>query len=100
MKRVVHFEIHAEEPERAAEFYRAIFGWDIKEWVVPGVEMPEENRYWLVMTGKETEPGVNGGIVKRRGPAPKGGEPVTSYVCTVDVPDLGETLADVAKAGG
>ena len=108
MKRVVHFEIHAENPERAAAFYRDIFGWEIKEWVVEGTKVPEENRYWLVMTGKEEESrpsqnataGINGGIVKRRGPGPKGGEPVTSYVCTVDVPNLDETLEDVVKHGG
>jgi predicted enzyme related to lactoylglutathione lyase len=26
---VVHFEIGAEEPERAAKFYTAVFGWKI-----------------------------------------------------------------------
>jgi predicted enzyme related to lactoylglutathione lyase len=27
MSRVVHFEIHAEKPERAIAFYAALFGW-------------------------------------------------------------------------
>ena len=29
MNRVVHFEIQAEKPERAAKFYREVFGWII-----------------------------------------------------------------------
>lgn len=47
MNRVIHFEVHAAAPERAAEFYRRVFGWQVKEWVVPGVAIPQENRYWL-----------------------------------------------------
>jgi len=31
MNRVVHFEVHAADPERAAGFYRRVFGWDVKE---------------------------------------------------------------------
>jgi len=45
MPRVVHFEIHADDPQRAANFYQGVFGWDIKKW-----EGPED--YWLVTTGK------------------------------------------------
>ena len=29
MPRVIHFEINADDPERAVEFYRGVFGWDI-----------------------------------------------------------------------
>src|SRR5947199_4510 len=29
---VVHFEIPANEPERAAKFYRELFGWEISRW--------------------------------------------------------------------
>jgi uncharacterized protein len=32
MKRPVHFEIHAENPERAANFYTELFGWKIIKW--------------------------------------------------------------------
>ena len=32
MNRVVHFEIQAEKPERAAKFYRESFGWTIEKW--------------------------------------------------------------------
>ena len=32
---VCHFEIPAEEPKRAAEFYRGLFNWDIRGWDSP-----------------------------------------------------------------
>ncbi len=70
MNRIVHFEIHAADPERAVKFYKDVFGWEITEWVIPGVEIKDENRYWLVTTGPETEPGINGGLLFRRGPEP------------------------------
>ncbi len=100
MNRIVHFEIHAGEPERAAKFYRDVFGWEIHEWVVPDVVMADENRYWLVTTGPDTERGINGGLMFRRGPAPAEGQPVNAYVCTLGVADLDESVEKVQKAGG
>lgn len=99
MNRVIHFEIHAADPERAARFYRDVFGWDVKEWVVPGVEIPEENRYWLVSTGPDGEPGINGGILFRRGPAPAEGQPVNAYVCTLGVASVDDSVAKALAAG-
>ncbi len=99
MNRVVHFEIHAADPERAATFYRNVFGWEIQEWIVPGVEMPDENRYWLVTTGAENEPGINGGILFRRGPAPTDGQAVNAFICTIDVPSLDDALNKALASG-
>jgi hypothetical protein len=56
MSRVVHFEIPAEEPERAIKFYKKVFGWQIDEWGGPF-------NYWLVKTGEEDEPGIDGAIM-------------------------------------
>ncbi len=100
MNRVVHFEIHAADPERTSKFYSDIFGWDIKEWVIPEVEMPPENRYWVVHTGNEKEAGINGGMVIRRGAAPVDGQAVNAYVCTMDVPAVDEYINKVLKKGG
>ena len=100
MNRVVHFEIHAADPERAAGFYRQVFGWKIQEWTVPGVQIPNENRYWLVTTGPEPEPGINGGILFRRGPAPAEGQAVNAYVCTIGVSSVDECLTKTLAAGG
>ena len=99
MNRVVHFEIHVADPERAAKFYQAVFGWEIEEWKFPE-PMADENRYWMVKTGPDSEPGINGGMVFRKGSAPKDGEPMTAYVCTMTVSSVDEYLEKIKKAGG
>lgn len=58
MPRVVHFEIPADDPERAAKFYKEVFGWKIDKW-----EGPFD--YWLVTTGEDDEPGINGAIMAK-----------------------------------
>ena len=100
MNRIIHFEIHAGNPERAAKFYRDVFSWEINEWVIPGIQIKDENRYWLVTTGTETETGINGGLLFRRGPAPIEGQAVNAFVCTVGVANLDESVDKVLKAGG
>lgn len=93
--RVVHFEIHAENPERAVEFYTKVFGWDIKKWEGGSME------YWLVMTGGKDEPGgINGGLMRRHGAAPVGGEPVNAFVCTMQVDNFDESAAKITANGG
>lgn len=32
MGRVVHFEIHASDPDRAERFYAGVFGWSVQRW--------------------------------------------------------------------
>jgi predicted enzyme related to lactoylglutathione lyase len=89
--RVVHFEIHADDPGRAARFYAELLGWRFDKW--------EAAEYWLVTTGPDAERGVNGGMVRRRGPAPAERQPVNAFVCTVEVPDLDDRLARAAELG-
>jgi uncharacterized protein len=91
MSRVVHFEIHADDPQRAANFYQSVFGWQIQKW-----DGPED--YWLVTTGKAPEPGIDGAIVKRMGPI--NGDAVIAYVCTVDVPSVDDAVAKITSLGG
>jgi predicted enzyme related to lactoylglutathione lyase len=92
MPRVVHFEIHADEPERAIRFYTAAFGWKVARW--PGQD------YWLVKTGEDGQPGIDGGIMPRQGPRPPEGQPVNAFPCTIQVDDLDHHLAKVLEAGG
>ena len=93
MNRPVHFEIHAEDPERAAKFYEELFGWKTIKW-----EGPMD--YWLVDTGSD-EGGINGGILKRMGPNPDPNDPtpVVGYVCTVSVDNLDECIAKAQELG-
>ena len=90
MGRIVHFEIHADDPERAAGFYARAFGWKTEKWDGP-------IDYWLVMTGSPDEAGIDGGIMKR--PSPNQGNAITGFVCTVDVDDLDASIGAVENAG-
>jgi len=100
MNRVIHFEIHAADPERAAAFYRQVFGWNVNEWTIPGVEIPNENRYWMAVSGSAPDPGIDGGILVRRGAPPSDGQAVNAYVCTIGVPSVDDYVAKAVAAGG
>ena len=91
MPRVVHFEIHADDPRRAVNFYQDIFGWQINNWGGP-------EDYWLVTTGPDNEPGINGAILRRRGPV--NGDAVIAYVCTIAVPSVDDVTAKITAQGG
>ncbi len=90
MNRVIHFEIAADDPKRAAKFYGGVFGWKVDKWNGP-------MDYWLVDTGKK-DPGINGGIMKREGPARE--NTVTSYINTIEVPSFDSFAKKIAKSGG
>jgi predicted enzyme related to lactoylglutathione lyase len=92
MPRVIHFEIHAENPERALAFYQGLFGWQFQKWAGP-------MDYWTITTGKEGEKGINGGMIRRMGPPPVEMAAVNAYVCTVDVPALDDYVARAVKLG-
>ena len=91
MARVVHFEIHASDMDRAERFYTDVFGWQVFRWDGP-VD------YRLLTTGPDDEPGINGALVERRGEID--GQAVTAYVCTIQVDSLDAILEAVSAAGG
>ena len=100
MNRIVHFEIHASDPDRAAAFYRQVFGWDTQEFLMPGEDVAPENRYWQVSTGSEPAASINGGLLVRRGAAPAAGQPVNAFVCTIAVASVDRTVTLAVEAGG
>lgn len=93
MPRPIHFEIQAADPARAIKFYETVFNWSFQKWDGP---MP----YWLVTTGPDGTPGINGGLHPRMGPAPTDGQAVIAFVCTVDVANVDAVTAQVTAAGG
>jgi len=98
MNRVVHFEIHGKDLDKLQKFYQDVFGWEVKDM---GAQM---GNYRMVTTGKDEPgtlaPGINGGMVPRKGDLPKGNEPMSAFVCTIAVENIDETLAKIEKAGG
>jgi predicted enzyme related to lactoylglutathione lyase len=86
MPRVVHFEIPADDPERAAKFYGKVFDWKITTWGGP-------EDYWLATTGPDTETGINGAIAKR-------GESLRSTTNTIAVSSVDDFSQKIVAAGG
>jgi predicted enzyme related to lactoylglutathione lyase len=94
MSRVVHFEIHASQPQTLMDFYAGLFGWSFTKWEGPA-------DYWLIETGPSDQPGINGGLLPRRGPAPLPEmPPVNAFVCTVEIPSLEKALSQSIALGG
>lgn len=94
MDSVVHFEIAADQPQRAKKFYGDVFAWNFVE------TSPEMGNYILVHTTETDKEGmperkgaINGGIMKK--------DPTAKQtILTVAVTNLKETLEKVKAAGG
>ena len=94
MDRVVHFEIPAENLERAKKFYSENFGWKLNQLG------PEVGNYVLVHTGPTDEQGmpqdrafINGGLMPRDPSA-------SSPVLVIAVADADQTVEKVKQSGG
>ncbi|KRE52485.1 VOC family protein [Phycicoccus sp. Soil748] len=80
---VVHFEIHASEPQVLIDFYSRLLGWTFTQFG----DMP----YWAIDTGEGAATvdapgqGINGGLTQRRGPRPEPGAPVNGCNVVVGV---------------
>jgi len=92
MSRVVHFEIHADNPARASQFYSTVFGWVIQKM--------GDLDYWLITTGPDAQAGINGGLFPRRGPMPSDPNPISAFVCSIDVENIDLAMGQVITAGG
>ncbi len=87
MSRVIHFEISADNVDRAVAFYRKVFDWFIEKW-----DSPIE--YWLVTTGPDHLRGIDGAILKRV--LPSG----FSTINTISVDSIEMMVKKVIDAGG
>ena len=94
--RIVHFEIYASDTDRAMKFYGDIFGWTFQKWDFGGLP------YYGVMTAPKdsTEPGINGGLLKRPGGDPTGSEAVIGFCCTIQVENIDATIEKIMNSGG
>ena len=91
MTRVVHFEIEADEPQRAISFYAGVFHWRFSKW-----DGPQD--YWYIETGASDRRGIDGGLIPRRDPVHGGG--ANAWVCTVEVASLDDALQAIRRHGG
>jgi uncharacterized protein len=74
MPSVQYFEIPVVDVNRAQEFYKKGFGWDMQKWSNPE---NSENEYWTFETkDDEGNKGLNGGMMQRQTPQ----HTVTTYI--------------------
>jgi predicted enzyme related to lactoylglutathione lyase len=86
LPRIIHFEYNVKNIEKTIKFYEKIFGWKIEKWDGP-------TDYWLIITGDENEPGINGGLGFAEQDFPL-------VVNTVDVKNVDEVTRKVENNGG
>ena len=95
MRKVVHFEIPADDVDRAKKFYGSVFGWELQT-------MPMGNGEYTTVkttavdeqTQMPTEPGaINGGMFQRD-------ERLTTPVITIDVDGIDDALKQIEAEGG
>ena len=88
MQRVIHFEIYTDSPETVQPFYQDVFGWKFQKFEGGPLE------YWLVTTGDEKDPGINGGLAR-----PREGQH-TGTINTVAVQSLDRSIKKIEESGG
>lgn len=87
MGRVIHFEITADDLQRAIKFYKEALGWEFSDGMNDG-------QYWVAKTGDDKEPGINGAIM------PRSYSPDQPIRNTVSVEKLEAAIDKVKAAGG
>lgn len=86
MPNMVFFEICVDDLEAAAEFYSAVFGWEISE----DEGDPES---WNITSSDDDDYGVPGALTARV-------DDWSSTINTIEVPSLEQCAQEITKAGG
>lgn len=87
---IAHFDVHADDVERARRFYERVFGWRFEPFGPPD--------FYLIQTGPDDDRGIHGSVSKREEPLT--GAVQVGYECTISVDDLGATKAAIVANGG
>lgn len=84
MAKPVHFEFFGEDPAAAANFYAAVFGWQVSRW--------GNAPYYLLATGEES-PRIDGATAETQ-------EHGQAMMLNIAVDDLDDAREKVVQAGG
>lgn len=87
MPTIVHFDIAADDPERAKKFYEELFNWKIE--LLPG----PINYYLIETTDLNGKKGIGGGMATREKPEQK----ITNFI---GVNSMDDYIVKVEKLGG
>jgi predicted enzyme related to lactoylglutathione lyase len=95
MGRLVHFEIHVDDMERAKKFYGEVFGWTFEDYS-EYAGMP----YFGAVTGDDQQMGINGALMQRKSAPPEPNQALNGFACTMGVEDYDSTEAKILNLGG
>jgi predicted enzyme related to lactoylglutathione lyase len=84
------FAIHVDDTARARAFYEAVFGWRFEPWGPPDL--------YLIHTGDDASPGIQG-LMHKRG-EPRAGTGFIGFEPTFSVDDVDAIAAAVVANGG
>ena len=84
MPQEIHFDIPADQPGRAQDFYGRLFGWRIEKVPVPNLE------YWVI---RAAQGDALGGLIRRSAPD-------QNTINYYTVPSIDEALRNVEELGG
>lgn len=87
-RNIVHFDVQADDVDRARMFYARVFGWRFSAWGPPG--------FFIIATGDDADPGIHGAVHER----PAQGHRSIGFECTIAVDDVDEIADLVQKEGG
>jgi len=97
---IVHFEIPADDVERAMNFYKNTLGWEFNKFEMPENSSTGGDSYYGVRTTKTDENGmiqepgaINGGLMKRKHPD----QPFMNYI---EVDSIEKALPKIKENGG
>jgi uncharacterized protein len=84
----IYFEIEADDPRRAIDFYSQVFGWRFSE-----DDGPE--RYWRIDAD-----GSDAGLLPRTAIRPPAQCGANAFVCSIEVPDFDAAAQTILRLGG
>jgi predicted enzyme related to lactoylglutathione lyase len=87
---LMSFGVTVDDVDRARQFYEQVFGWHFQSWGPSG--------FYLIRTGDEPNPGLQGLMHKRRHPV--NGTGMTGFECTIAVEDIDATIRSIEAHGG
>ncbi len=85
----IYFEIQADDPPRAINFYSQVFGWKFSE--IKGLPVA----YWTIETG-----GSRGGLLQRPAKTPPPQCGTNAFVCSLEVENFDTTADTIQRLGG
>jgi predicted enzyme related to lactoylglutathione lyase len=108
MPTIVHFEIPADDVERAKKFYSDLFGWKMERWSgtddakdssSSSSSSPSNMQYWIISTtdDKGNKSSIGGGLMKRHDQPDQHLRQITNFI---DVNSVDEYSSKIEKLGG